>query len=80
MLDVSLVTTPWHKMASGWPDQKGEYLVVVQASNGQRYVVIAYYDNKYIGFEYYDFYDDSPGHLHKKDVFAWMKIPDYKNL
>ena len=67
-------------MASGWPNQKGEYLVVVQASNGQRYVVLTYYESKYKGFEYYDSYDDSPCYLHKKDVFAWMKVPDYKNL
>ena len=80
MLEVSLVTTPWEKMAAGWPNQKGEYLVVVQASNGQRYVVLTYYDSKYKGFEYYDSYDDSPCYLHKKDVFAWMKVPDYKNL
>ena len=80
MLEISLIMTPWEKMAGGWPDQKGEYLVVVQTNDEQRYVVLTYYESKHKGFEYYDSYDDSPCYLHKKDVFAWMKVPDYKNL
>ena len=80
MLEVSLITTPWEKMASGWPSSEGEYLVVIQTKECHRYAVLTYYDKKHRRFEYYDSYDDTINYYYKKDVFAWMKVPDYKNL
>lgn len=72
--------SPWVNVSDRMPDKPGEYLVVIQTSTDARYMILTYYNKQYRRFEYYDSYDDSVSYYHKKDVFAWMKVPDYKNL
>ena len=80
MLEVSLVTTPWVKTADRMPDKSCECVIIVQNKNWGRYTTLAYYDKKHRRFEWYDYCDDGPCYYYKKDVFAWLEIPDYKNL